>query len=145
MSKSLALKTAYGEQVEKLYRGGANTVSKQHFTYLYSRAREQALTSRNIKSGWSKTGLYPFSPHRVFKDIQKPLAELRVPKHNETTVEPCPHSQILQTPVTAEDLTMLRSQIEQDAHLLDGPSRHRMQKLANAAKKSFAECALLLE
>lgn len=45
------LKAAYREQVEKLYRGGANTVGKQHFTLLYSRAREQALTSRNIKSG----------------------------------------------------------------------------------------------
>ncbi|KAF2180438.1 DDE-domain-containing protein, partial [Zopfia rhizophila CBS 207.26] len=73
------LKAAYREQVEKLYRGGANIVGKQHFTSLYSRAREQALTSRNIKSGWSKTGLYPLSPHKVLKDIQKLLAELRVP------------------------------------------------------------------
>jgi hypothetical protein len=31
------LEIAYREQVENLYRGGANTVGKQHFTYLYSR------------------------------------------------------------------------------------------------------------
>jgi len=76
-------KTAYREQVERLYRGGSNTVGKQHFTSLYSRGREQALTSRNIKSGWSKTGLYPFSPDRVLRDIQTPLAELYVPKVDE--------------------------------------------------------------
>jgi DDE superfamily endonuclease len=45
------LKTAYREQVERLYREGANTVGKQHFTSLYSRARDQVFTSRNILSG----------------------------------------------------------------------------------------------
>ena len=134
------LKAAYREQVEKLYRGGANTVGKQHFTSLYSRAREQALTSRNIKSGWSKTGLYPFSPHRVLKDTQKPLVELRVPGDNDTT-----GAEILPTPVTSEALTALNTQIYQDTQLLDGSSRHRLQKLTNAAQKSFAECALLLD
>ena len=34
------LKTAYREQVEQLYRGGAGTVGKQHFMLLYSRARK---------------------------------------------------------------------------------------------------------
>ncbi|KAF2192218.1 hypothetical protein K469DRAFT_554487, partial [Zopfia rhizophila CBS 207.26] len=127
--------------VEKLYQGGVNTVGKQHFISLYSRAREQALTSRNIKSSWSKTGLYPFSPHRVFKDIQKLLAELHVPINNDTTTG----TGMLQTLVISEALTALHNQIHQDAQLLDGSSRHRLQKLANAAQKSFAECALLLD
>jgi hypothetical protein len=135
------MKGAYREQVERLYRGGANTVGKQHFTSLYSRAREQALTSRNIRSGWSKTGLYPFSPHRVLQDIQKPLAELCIPSKSVTTNSP----EILQTPVTSEALTTLHTLVEQDAQRLDSLSRHRLQKLANAAQKSFAECALLLD
>src|SRR2546421_5138710 len=33
------LKVAYRDQVERLYRGGANTVGKEHFTSLYSSAR----------------------------------------------------------------------------------------------------------
>ncbi|KAK1914934.1 hypothetical protein P3342_011862 [Pyrenophora teres f. teres] len=96
------LKTAYREQVEKLYCGGANTVGKQHFTSLYSRAREQALAARNIQAGWSKTGLYPFNPHKVLKDIQKPLAELRLPKDTTCAEEPGSDSEILQTPVTSD-------------------------------------------
>jgi hypothetical protein len=47
-------------------------IGKQHFTLLYDRARSKALNSRNIISGWSKTGLRPFNPERVLKDIQKP-------------------------------------------------------------------------
>lgn len=39
---------------------------------------------------------------------------------------------------------LLRSQVEQDAHAFDARSKKRLQKLANAAQVSFAECALLL-
>lgn len=59
------LKAAYRDQVEQLYRGSANTVDKEHFMSLYSPARDQALTSRNIKAGWMKTGLFPFHPDRL--------------------------------------------------------------------------------
>jgi hypothetical protein len=37
------LKAAYRDQVEKLYRGGANTVGKGHFTQLYNEARRKAI------------------------------------------------------------------------------------------------------
>jgi hypothetical protein len=60
-------------------------------------------------------------------------------------VEPCPQGEILQTPVTAEALTSLCNLIEQDANTLDDISKKRLQKLANAAQKSFAECAILLD
>ena len=43
-------------------------IGKQHFTVLYDRARRKAMTSRNIISGWSKTGLRPFNPERVLKE-----------------------------------------------------------------------------
>ena len=46
------LKTAYREQVERMERGGVNTIGKQHFTYLYSPARQKALTKKNILAGW---------------------------------------------------------------------------------------------
>ena len=73
------LKSAYREQVERLYRGGAGTVDKRHFTYLYDRARQQAMTKGNITSGWSKCGLYPFNPHefsqtRVHQNKRSELA-----------------------------------------------------------------------
>ena len=45
------LKTAYCEQAERLFCGGANMISKQHFILLYDRARTVAFTTRNINSG----------------------------------------------------------------------------------------------
>lgn len=45
------LKAAYREQVERMERGGVNTIGKQHSTYLYSPARERTLT-KNILAGW---------------------------------------------------------------------------------------------
>ncbi|KAJ9482155.1 hypothetical protein VN97_g11286 [Penicillium thymicola] len=49
-----APKTAYREQVDLLYQGGANAVRLEHFGSLYDRARTAAMTSRNITAGWSK-------------------------------------------------------------------------------------------
>jgi hypothetical protein len=51
------------------------------------------------------------------------------------------------TPVSAEGLMSLYNQIKQDTQTLDATSTQRLQKrvqkLANAAQVSFAECALL--
>jgi hypothetical protein len=138
------LKAAYREEVERLYRGGADTVGKQHFTSLYGPARERSFTPRNIKAGWSAAGLQPFNPDRVLRGIQKPLGEVYVPQKGEVKMEAC-QPQVLQTPVTAEALTSLRSLIEQGSHMLDESSRHYVQKLANAAERAFADRALLLD
>ncbi|MCJ1284789.1 hypothetical protein MMC26_004125 [Xylographa opegraphella] len=51
------------------------------------------------------------------------------------------------TPITAEALILLHNLIKQDAHTLDKIRKQRLQKhvqkLASAARVSFAECALL--
>jgi hypothetical protein len=143
------LKAAYRDQVERLYRGGVINVGKEHFTSLYSPARERALTSRNIKAAWAASGLFPFNPDRVLRDTPKPV-QLTIPKAYELEVGSCPQGEVLQTPVTpvtSEALTLLHNLITQDAHALDETSKQRLQrhvqKLANAAQISFAERALL--
>jgi len=132
------LKSAYREQVERLYRGGAGTVDKRHFTYLYDRARQQAITRRNIISGWSKCRLFPFNPKKLLKEagqsdeadrVGMSVAMIDLPRYDE----------LVQTPVTAESLANLRKLIEGDAHELASPRQHRIQKLANAAERVFAE------
>jgi hypothetical protein len=62
----------------------------------------------------------------VLRDIQKPLAELTVPKVDEVKA-PCLQGEVLQTPVTMEDVTALHNLIEQDAYTLDEASRRRLQ------------------
>jgi hypothetical protein len=138
------LKSAYREQVEQLYRGGANMVGKQHFKLLYDRARNLAFTPRNIKSGWCKTGLFPFNPDLILNDIQKPPVAAIVPQIANANADLPLHHDILRTPVTSESLTNLRTEFEQGSPL-DSPNRYRFQKLANAAEKAFADRAIPLD
>ena len=137
------LKTAYREHAESLERCGADTIGKQHFTYLYSRARSQAFTSRNILSGWSKTGLRPFNPERVLRDIQKPPAEdVQLPISGTLLAVA---NDLPDTPVSPRRLALLRSEVEKDAHHMDEGCKHRLQKILNATERAFAERSLLLQ
>ena len=141
------LKTAYREQVERLHRGGANTVGKEHFTLLYSRARDVALTVRNIKSGWAKAGLFPFNPDRVLREIPEPPSEADPkPCHTMTdaiSADPTSPVEALITPVTADNLASLCKNLEQRTHLLDQVGKQELQKIINGAKKAFTERDLL--
>jgi hypothetical protein len=140
------LKTAYRDQVERLNWGGIDIVGKDHFTYLYSPARDRALTQRNIRAGWSATGLYPFNPERVLKEVPRPPAEVVIPGPAITSTS-MPDVMLQtpitpMTPVTAETLISLHNVIKQDTNVPE-ETRSRIQKLANAAQISFAERALL--
>ena len=59
-------------------------------------------------------------------------------------IEPSLQGEYLRTPVTSKALTLLRNQIGQDTHMPDGLGKLRLQKLASAAEKAFAERALLV-
>jgi hypothetical protein len=131
-----SLKAAYRDQVERLYRGGVDIIGKEHFTSLYSPAREKALTKRNITAGWAATGLFPFNLERVLRDTPKPAVTIL----KADVVESCLQDEVLQsptTPVTAEALSSLHNLIKQDACVLDPISKQRLQKhvqkLASAA------------
>ena len=113
------LKTAYREQVEQLLRGGSNTIGKQHFTLLYDRARKAGLTSRNVRSGWSKAGLWPFNPQRVLSGMSKPQEVRRTcasGTHPEVPDQPL--NAVTHTTADAFSLETLRCRAE--AHLRDG-------------------------
>jgi hypothetical protein len=80
------LKAAYRDEAKRLFQGGANTVGKQHFTFLYSPAREKAFTKRNIMAVWAAYGLFPFNPNRVLRVTPKPPAQLTIPRADEMRV-----------------------------------------------------------
>jgi DDE superfamily endonuclease len=59
------LKQSYGRSVEQLISLGVNHIDKQEFLSLYQQARMEALHEKNIKSGFTATGLVPYDPDRV--------------------------------------------------------------------------------
>lgn len=109
------LKTAYREQVEHLERRGANAVNKEHFVLLYGRARDAALTARNIRSGWSKAGLFPFNPSRVLEGMSAPTEgpTAQPPFLGAPQVQVPSSSQTLTTPTTTEGVQHLYRIIEE--------------------------------
>jgi hypothetical protein len=141
------LKTAYRDQVERLERGGVNTIGKEHFTCLYKPARERALTPKNIKAGFAASGLFPFNPERVLRTVPKPPTELILAVSNNV---PCQEDEELQTPVTpvsAEGLMSLQNLIlQKDAYALDERSKQSLErhllKFAKAAQLSLTKGAL---
>ena len=138
------LKAAYQEQVDRVFRGGANVVGKQHFTLLYDRARQIAITKRNISSGWSKAGLFPFCSERVLRDMPKPRQDVNnalSPASNRSTYSQL-HSP-LKTPTTAKSLENILSNTEaRFAKASDDDTWVYFQKVAKAAQKAFADRAL---
>ena len=94
------LKAAYRDQVERLERGGVNTIGKQLFTALYRLARDKAFTKKNILAGWAKSGLFPFNPDRVLRDISQadPNPDTAIPC--EATNGFIPEESALETPLT---------------------------------------------
>jgi hypothetical protein len=140
------LKTAYREQVERLFRGGAGTIGKQHFTLLYSRARATAMTARNIRSAWSKAGLVPLNPQRVLRTLEAPeplCPRTSVPPDSVDMHEP---PMTLKTPTSANGLERMRDTLDDILSAMsDEKSRLHVQKLYNAAEQSLAHCALLVD
>ncbi|OGE47263.1 hypothetical protein PENARI_c052G08478 [Penicillium arizonense] len=136
------LKTAYRAQVEQACRAGVKTIGKPHFTYLYDRARNEAFTPRNIRSAWSKSGLFPFDPSRVLREFPAPRTEVQT---TIPVVHPTVSFNICHTPNTSDQYALLRSEVEKDTWNLDSVCKNRLRTLSHAAEKVFAERALLLE
>lgn len=149
------LKVAYRDNVERLERGGVNTISKQHFTSPYSPAREAAFTKRNILAGWSKGGLSPFNLQRVLHDIQKPFAALSEAAGVSSIAASCEHPVVAPTsvpvtpvtPVSAASFAVLQDTIiKRAARALDEVDRYELERhvanLTKAAQVSMARNSL---
>jgi hypothetical protein len=141
------LKTAYREQVERLFRGGADTIGKQHFTLLYSHARDAAMTPRNICSGWSKAGLFPLNPDRVLRSLAKPQGEAGQSPSQAHAPSQADSSHVPpKTPTSASGLDVMRQKLEEILGTIDAhESRLHIQKIVNAAEQSLTGCTLLQE
>jgi len=117
---------------------------------LCDRARCRAMTSRNIISGWSKTGLRPFILERVLNEIQntqivKYCSPVIVDSEKDDIFAPL-HQ--LETLKMYESLSTLHRNIEisiAQQEALDAHTKLSIQKVANAAENAFADQVILLD
>jgi hypothetical protein len=120
-------------------------VGKQHFTLLYSRARNAAFTESNIASAWDKVGLFPFNPDRVLNTIVGPAATNTPTESTTARVGLSSPNSLLYTPVTSEGFSALRHLIEGESQGLSELDNHRIQNALNAAERAIADRGLLLD
>jgi DDE superfamily endonuclease len=142
------LKIAYRKEVEQLYCGGSNMIGKQHFTLLYDCARRTAMTSQNTILGWFRTGLRPFSPERVLKEIQKPEMVKYSPLSIDDDKDSFSQVSQLETLNIFDSLASLRKSIEMNItqhEALNARTKLSIQKVVNAAENAFADRAILLD
>ncbi len=65
-----ALKRAYSNQIADFIRLGIHHVDKAEFLPAFIKARIEAFSENNIRSGFAATGLIPLNPDRVLSTLQ---------------------------------------------------------------------------
>ena len=89
-----ALKRAYWKELQKLNSLiNFTSISKRNFLVCYYKARQESITSSNIKAGWRTTGLWlvfvakPFMSPLLLKNSNKSI-DSTLPKPQETPILP---------------------------------------------------------
>ncbi len=83
------LKARYRKQVDRLERGGVNTIGKEYFTSLYSPVRETAFTPKKIKARFATSSLFPLNLDRVLRSMLTPPAKGRALSVRRRTINTC--------------------------------------------------------
>ncbi|KAF5344652.1 hypothetical protein D9758_016411 [Tetrapyrgos nigripes] len=65
----LPLKQYWREVKEKLFQEKHQQIKKSNFLVVYGEAHLQALTAKNIEAAFAKTGVWPYNPNIVTKDM----------------------------------------------------------------------------
>jgi hypothetical protein len=136
------LKRSYGKLVKQKMSLGVNHINKEEFIHLYAQARPEALHERNIKSGFSATGLVPYNPERV-------LSVLHAPIHT-----PSPQLQLTEatvyttaTPHTVAELDqqveLVKQGIKRRAHSPQSPLDQALSQLIKGCQMAMHNGVLL--
>jgi hypothetical protein len=119
-------------------------VNKEHFVLLYRRARDVALTARNIRSSWSKAGIFPFYLSRVLEGMSAPIEgpAAQPPPLCALGMQEPSSSQTLTTPTTTEGVHNLYRIIEEKLGVGGTTSDPCLQKLLHAIERAFTDRSL---
>ena len=117
------LATAYSNQITQLMMDGYGLVSmsKREFWPMFKVAFETAFTEQNIKSGFAKTGIWPYKPNMVLDKISRP----------EPPPEPIPLQE--RTPLTCRAVRQMHKAYKKS------PSETRLEKIMHANTRLAAQ------
>jgi hypothetical protein len=119
------LKKAYGSQIENKLRLGINHINKEEFIPAFVIAHQQAMTTRNIISGFKATGLVPFDPDQVLSQLGPVVEATPSPRSSQSSWDP-------KTPKTLPE-------VKKQAQLVLTEGRKRRRSSASSGEKPFQQ------
>ena len=140
------LKRAYGRQIEQLMRDGVNHIDKSDFLTAYQRARTEAMTPANARSGFAATGIVPFDPDRVLAKLN---TQIRTPTPPPTPLPP--QQWIPETPQYPEAVDLQAKSIKESLYrrmhpeIPSSPTESAFQQLVKCAKIAMYTNTVLAE
>jgi hypothetical protein len=135
------LKAAMKSQLDAIFRTGIARLHKSEWIQNYAKAREKAITEKNVIAGWRASGLWPMNPHRILRQI--PETEVTTPPISQTT----PQSQILISSSPPDGILLRSANASLNAKLahstIDSPLKTQIRRLGGIAEQLNAEIAIL--
>ena len=143
------LKRALADETDSLSRLDPGRISRVEWTSSYIRARERALTTSNILSGFRATGISPLSPITILSTLEMPEAP-RTPgpliDGQSTATCLLDRSLLASSPPDGTELRQANSvlnSIVQESSTLESPVKRYIARATAALEKSNSELALL--
>jgi hypothetical protein len=107
-------------------------------------ARKQAFTIRNIRSGWSGTGLYPFNPQKVLSRVPTlPSVEATPREPTPDPINPLENPELNSSPIETPTMQAANHHIEKHARSrsaeFNTPAWKHVLHMATALDRSLAK------
>lgn len=141
-----SVKAHMTRELDRYFRTGIPRIEKAEWLDAFITARSLAFTKRNILSGWSGTGLYPFNPEKVLSRVPiVPAIELCPPRLATPEIDnPLDNPNLTSSPIETPAMDAANLHLQQRASdqsiSLDTPrARTHIVRLIHTLKRSLAE------
>jgi hypothetical protein len=138
------MKAHMTRELDRYIRTGILRIQKIEWLEAFTTSRSQAFTTRNILSGWSGTGLYPFNPEKVLRRVpilasNEPPIRLSTPPSNTPLENPDLNSSPLESSAMNAANTHIKHRARNCAADFDTPARKHVIRMATALNRSLAK------
>ena len=127
------LSAAYGRTVQEHFSNGYGTLNRATFTKLYLGVRDGAMTERNIRAGWKRTGIWPLNKQKLLEDPDIRNFGRTTPEYQPLPIQEGPN-RLFSTPKKHEEFQELQRKIEAK---VTPRTRRAVRKLTHAAMQEY--------
>jgi hypothetical protein len=136
------LKRALAAETDAAARLDSGRIQRVDWTKMYIRAREKALISANILSGWKATGLEPLSPILVLEKLPKARTPLPLPQQTPGQSSSLDLSLLHSSPPEGTELRQANALFNAQIRDVDGvpsPAKRYAERMTRALETTQSE------